>query len=88
MSGGADFMQDGLCAQTDPDAFFPDKGGATTRAAKAVCAGCPVRTECLTYALDRGERFGVWGGMSERERHRLLTRELAPVDVSTDRRVA
>lgn len=59
-----------LCAQTDPDAFFPEKGGST-REAKRVCRSCEVRAECLDYALDRGERFGIWGGMSERERRRL-----------------
>jgi WhiB family redox-sensing transcriptional regulator len=54
----------------DPDAFYPDKGGST-RAAKAVCAGCPVTADCLEYALTAGERWGVWGGLSERERRRL-----------------
>jgi WhiB family transcriptional regulator, redox-sensing transcriptional regulator len=59
-----------LCAQTDPDAFFPEKGGST-REAKKVCRGCEVRAECLEYALDHDERHGIWGGMSERERRRL-----------------
>lgn len=59
-----------LCAQTDPEEFFPDKGGGT-RQAKHVCAACTVRTECLEYALAHDERFGIWGGMSERERRRL-----------------
>lgn len=59
-----------LCAQTDPEAFFPEKGGST-REAKRVCMGCEVRAECLEYALARDERFGIWGGMSERERRRL-----------------
>ena len=58
-----------LCAQTDPEEFFPDKGGGT-RQAKHVCAACTVRTECLEYALAHDERFGIWGGMSERERRR------------------
>jgi len=56
-----------VCAQTDPEVFFPEKGGATA-AAKAVCAGCPVRVECLEGALERGERHGIWGGLSEYER--------------------
>ena len=60
----------GLCAQTDPELFFPEKGGSV-REAKAVCAGCPVRAQCLEHALAHGERFGVWGGLSERERRRL-----------------
>jgi WhiB family redox-sensing transcriptional regulator len=59
-----------LCAQTDPEAFFPEKGGST-REAKKVCRSCEVRAECLEYALEHDERFGIWGGMSERERRRL-----------------
>ncbi|AOZ72454.1 transcription factor WhiB [Boudabousia tangfeifanii] len=59
-----------LCAQTDPEAFFPEKGGST-REAKGVCAMCEVRQECLEYALANDERFGIWGGMSERERRKL-----------------
>ncbi len=59
-----------LCAQTDPEAFFPEKGGST-REAKKVCQTCPVQAECLAYALEHDERFGIWGGLSERERRRL-----------------
>ena len=67
----ADQWQDrALCAQTDPEAFFPEKGGST-REAKRICLGCEVRGECLEYALANDERFGIWGGLSERERRRL-----------------
>ena len=59
-----------LCAQTDPEAFFPEKGGST-REAKRVCRSCDVRTQCLEYALENDERFGIWGGLSERERRRI-----------------
>jgi WhiB family redox-sensing transcriptional regulator len=59
-----------LCAQTDPEAFFPEKGGST-REAKRICTGCEVRSECLDYALAHDERFGIWGGLSERERRKL-----------------
>jgi len=59
-----------LCAETDPEAFFPEKGGST-REAKKVCLSCDVRVECLEYALTHDERFGIWGGLSERERRRL-----------------
>ena len=62
-----DWRDRALCAQTDPEVFFPDKGESTTPA-KRVCAGCEVRTECLQDALDHGERFGVWGGLCEEER--------------------
>ncbi|WP_051198420.1 WhiB family transcriptional regulator [Gordonia shandongensis] len=59
-----------LCAQTDPEAFFPEKGGST-REAKRICQSCEVKAECLEYALHNDERFGIWGGLSERERRRL-----------------
>ena len=59
-----------LCAQTDPESFFPEKGGST-REAKKVCHTCEVRAECLDYALANDERFGIWGGLSERERRRI-----------------
>jgi WhiB family redox-sensing transcriptional regulator len=59
-----------LCAQTDPEAFFPEKGGST-REAKRICLGCEVKDACLDYALAHDERFGIWGGLSERERRRL-----------------
>ena len=58
------------CLGVDPDLFFPERG-ASTREAKEVCRGCVVRMECLEYALVNGEKFGIWGGMSERERRRL-----------------
>lgn len=62
-----------LCAQTDPEAFFPEKGGST-RDAKKICVSCDVRAECLAYALENDERFGIWGGLSERERRKLKRR--------------
>lgn len=68
-----EWQADALCAQTDPEAFFPEKGGST-RDAKAICAGCDVEAQCLEYALSNDERFGIWGGLSERERRKLKTR--------------
>jgi WhiB family redox-sensing transcriptional regulator len=53
--------------------FFPEKGGST-REAKKVCLTCDVRSECLEYALEHDERFGIWGGLSERERRKLKKR--------------
>ncbi len=64
-----EWQERALCAQTDPEAFFPEKGGST-REAKRICTGCEVRAECLEYALAHDERFGIWGGLSERERRR------------------
>lgn len=65
-----DWYRDAVCAQTDPEAFYPEKGGST-REAKRVCMFCPVREACLQDAFDREESFGVWGGLSPGERHRL-----------------
>lgn len=67
------WQEHALCAQTDPEAFFPEKGGST-REAKRVCLSCDVRAECLEYALANDERFGIWGGLSERERRKLKKR--------------
>ncbi|WP_431813254.1 WhiB family transcriptional regulator [Kocuria sp. cx-455] len=67
------WQTDALCAQTDPEAFFPEKGGST-RDAKRVCEACPVSGECLDYAMSNDEKFGIWGGLSERERRRLRRR--------------
>lgn len=64
------WMNASLCAQTDPESFFPDKGGST-REAKAVCGRCAVAAECLDYAIENQERWGIWGGLSERERRKL-----------------
>jgi WhiB family redox-sensing transcriptional regulator len=64
------WQEKALCAQTDPEAFFPEKGGST-REAKRICLGCDVKDACLEYALANDERFGIWGGLSERERRRL-----------------
>jgi WhiB family redox-sensing transcriptional regulator len=58
------------CLGVDPDLFFPERG-ASTKEAKAVCRGCVVRDDCLEYALANGEKFGIWGGLSERERRRI-----------------
>lgn len=61
------------CRNEDPDELFV-RGGAEQRKVKMVCMGCPVRTECLAEALDNRINFGVWGGMTERERRALLRR--------------
>ena len=73
VEGELAWQVDALCAQTDPEAFFPEKGGST-RDAKKVCGACTVKQECLDYALSNDERFGIWGGLSERERRKLKKR--------------
>lgn len=65
-----------LCAQADPDAWFPEKGMSAWWA-KQVCRRCPVRTECLGYALTHGETQGIWGGLSYNERLRLTRQQVA-----------
>ena len=65
-----DWQSRANCMGVDPDLFFPERG-ASTREAKEVCRGCVVREDCLEYALANGEKFGIWGGLSERERRRL-----------------
>jgi len=74
-----DWQDRALCAETDPEAFFPEKGGST-REAKRICQGCEVRAECLEYALEHDERFGIWGGYSERERRKLKRRTVKDTD--------
>ena len=64
------WMVDAACTSVDPELFFPTRGESVDEA-KAVCRGCPVRGECLEYALGRGEKYGLWGGASERERRRM-----------------
>ena len=72
MGWNDDWAARGACRTTDPDALFVQ--GAAQNRAKVVCSGCPVRAECLADALDNRTEFGVWGGMTERERRALLRR--------------
>lgn len=62
-----DWATQGVCVGVAGNLFFPERG-ESTREAKALCVGCPVRLHCLRAALNNGERFGIWGGLSERER--------------------
>ena len=71
-SQSGDWRRRAACRDGDPDRLFVR--GAAQREAKGVCFGCPVRTECLAEALDNRIEFGVWGGMTERERRALLRR--------------
>ncbi|MFG2192938.1 WhiB family transcriptional regulator [Streptomyces sp. NPDC048639] len=72
MHGEYDWSERAICRVGDPDELFVE--GALQNRAKAACVACPVRTECLSYALDHRIEFGVWGGMTERERRALLRR--------------
>lgn len=64
------WMEDALCAQTDPDIFYPEKGGSTAPAT-SVCNNCAVRAECLEYAVTNDIRHGIWGGTSDNDRKRI-----------------
>lgn len=69
-----DWQFDAACRGTNADLFFPstdDDDGP----AKAICGGCPVRVVCLSFAIQRGERYGIWGGLDEKERSRLTAEE-------------
>ena len=68
----ADWEERGLCRQVDPDLFYPAKGDSA-EPAKSICLLCEVRPQCLKESLERDERHGVWGGLSENERDRLVT---------------
>jgi WhiB family transcriptional regulator, redox-sensing transcriptional regulator len=67
---GLAWQDSASCTGADADLFFPERG-ASTRRAKQICAECTVRVECLEYAICTGEKFGIWGGLSERERRRI-----------------
>lgn len=66
-----DWRDEAVCAQTDPELWFPEKGGSATQA-KGVCGGCPVRAECLQWALANGETDGIWGGLTPGQRKKLM----------------
>lgn len=65
-----DWMHQAACADTDPDMWFPHRG-EQIKPLIAICATCPVRQDCLEYAIEHGEHHGIWGGTSERERRRI-----------------
>jgi len=64
------WMDKGACRDYPPEWWYPERGGNTNQP-KRICAECPVRTECLDYALANGEYHGIWGGTSERQRQRM-----------------
>jgi WhiB family redox-sensing transcriptional regulator len=75
LDAGADWRVSAPCAQADPDAFFPVEERSDTEDAeyaKRICAGCSVRDACLTYAITADERWGIWGGLTTKERDDLV----------------
>ena len=75
--GGQSWRMRAACRAADPGLFFPELG-ESAKAAKQICADCPVRAECLAFAVASGERFGVFGGLSERERYGMGTKPSRP----------
>ncbi len=72
------------CSDADPDLFFPPDGGPAGPGCR-ICARCPVRQECLDYAISNGIVHGTWGGLSERERRALRSRRLRALRGNRDR---
>lgn len=71
-----EWMKKALCAEIDPDIFYPEKNTDGT-VAKRVCLKCEVRVECLQYAIDNNERHGIWGGLNEKSRRKLQGKKVA-----------
>ena len=80
-AAGGGWQGQALCAQADPDAWFPEMGGQPGKI-KAICRQCPVRAECLDAALERDEMFGIWGGLSRQERVAVKRRRRAAGDAA------
>ena len=76
-----EWMQRGLCREIAPAVFFPSDG-VGVESARRICANCPVKGECLEYALEFRIDHGVWGGCSERERRRILKRRRVAASIS------
>ncbi len=74
----------GACVGIDAELFFPERG-APVGPAKRVCRACAVRRDCLEHALAHGEKFGIWGGLSERERRRIRSRRRLAASIGPDR---
>jgi hypothetical protein len=74
---------DAVCREVDPELFFPigDTSYRQIEDAKKVCAGCPIRSKCLDWALETRQDSGVWGGLSERERREIARVPFSQVDV-------
>lgn len=62
-----EWVERALCAEVDPELFYPERGGSVAPAI-SICRACPVRAECLAYAMERDDLWGVWGGVSEQGR--------------------
>jgi len=80
IGGMPSWTEDANCKGADADIFFPERG-ASTRKAKAICRACNVQLECLEFAIENSEKFGIWGGLSERERRRIKRQRIEDSEV-------
>jgi WhiB family redox-sensing transcriptional regulator len=82
LADGGRWMSMGACRSADPDLFFPVSASAGNRAqvaeARAVCASCLVRHQCLRFSIQTGQLYGIWGGMTEEERYPAIRRSSRP----------
>lgn len=75
------WREDALCRQVDPDLFMPEVGGSTTEA-RRTCMACEVRRQCLDYAVDTAQHWGVWGGLGQQELRRLIRARRAETEAA------
>ena len=80
IGGMPSWTEEANCKGADADLFFPERG-ASTRKAKAICRACSVQSVCLESAIENSEKFGIWGGMSERERRRIKRQRSSDFDI-------
>lgn len=81
-AGDRPWVAHAACRGADPNLFFPERG-APVGPAKAICRACPVRVECLTWALDNNETEGIWGGSSGKDRRRRDRRAVLLLEVAS-----
>ena len=74
------WTEEANCKGADADVFFPERG-ASTRKAKSICRACTVQDDCLEFAIENSEKFGIWGGLSERERRRIKRQRIHDTDI-------
>ncbi len=80
IGGMPSWTEEANCKGADADLFFPERG-ASTRKAKSICRACSVQGECLEYAIENSEKFGIWGGLSERERRKIKRQSSSDFDI-------
>ena len=80
IGGMPSWTEEANCKGADADIFFPERG-ASTRKAKSICRACSVQEDCLEFAIENSEKFGIWGGLSERERRRIKRQRIHDSDI-------